>query len=380
MRYFDHNATHPLLPVAREAWLTALERYPGNPSSPHRLGNRSDQALEQARHQVAAHLGCRPGEITFTSGATESNNAIIRHLQLATEGNIWVSSIEHPSMHLSARRSLGSRIRPIPVTHEGRVDLDTWLPQVERDRPGAVILMAANNETGVLQPTAEVLTWCRDRGIPFVCDAAQWIGRLPATGLGEATYVSGCAHKFGGPPGVGFLKAPTDIQPWMLGGSQEDGRRAGTENLPGILAMLAAWNYTEEQLSQEAHQIRIGWRTRFELALNERLPEVEILGKQSGRLWNTVAALLPTPDCRFRWVVRLDRLGFAVSTGSACSSGQEKPSQVLLAMGRSPEQAGRMIRFSSGWTTQESDWQALLEAICGEARKVFSKAFEKQPD
>jgi len=353
VRYFDHNATHPLSPAAREAWLDAAARFTGNPSSPHRLGGRADRALDDAREKLAAWLGCAPHEIVWTSGATEANNAALAHLA-SRRGELLMSAIEHPCVIESARRHFAGRVRTIAVDPAGVAQLGDSL----HGEAAAVALMAANNETGVLQPWREAFALCRERGVPMLCDAAQWIGRLPARGLGECDFVSGCAHKFGGPPGVGFLKCPADTRALIVGGPQEGGRRAGTQNVPGVLAMIAALAEREAARADES------LREDFIAKLRERLPQVRLLGEDAPRLWNTVSVLMPAArDCRQRWVVRLDRLGFAVSTGSACASGKEQPSHVLSAMGFTPEEAGRALRFSAGWETAREDWDALLEAL-----------------
>jgi cysteine desulfurase len=374
MLYFDHNATTPVLPHARQAWLEAVERYVGNPSSPHRLGSRADAALQQARQRLAQFLGCDAPDLVFTSGATESNNMVLHHFArtLPDSAEIWISSVEHPCVLRAAKRYFPGRHRLVPVTRRGVVDLD-WLNRaVRRKRPGLLGVMAANNETGVLQPWTESLAFCREREIPFFCDAAQWIGKLPCAGLGACDAVSGCAHKFGGPRGMGFLKCPSRgrFHPLLVGGKQEEGRRAGTENVPGTLSMLAALEYCEAVLADRGQlekgflATRLAWRTAFEQRLLEALPGSEVVGGESERLWNTVSALMPETGCPpQRWVVKLDKLGFAVSTGSACASGREEPSHVLRAMGYSPHQASRVLRFSSGWNTTEGDWNALLDGL-----------------
>lgn len=357
MLYFDHNATHPLSRAAREAWLEATERYPANPSSPHRLGARADAALQQAREKVAAWLGCEPLEIVWTSGATEANNAALHHLA-TREGEAWVSAIEHPSLLAAARKHFAGRQRLLPAPLD-----PAWLrAELECVRPACVAAMAANNETGALLPWRALAAACRERGVPFLCDAAQWIGKLPGHGLGTCDLVSGCAHKFGGPQGVGFLKCPPQTRPMLLGGPQEEGRRAGTENVAGVLAMVTALEERERALAGESD--RAVWRDAFERALLAALPGTEIVGGSGPRLWNTSAVIMPElPDGRQRWVVRLDKLGFAVSTGSACASGKEQPSHVLSALGYTAAQAGRVLRFSSGWETTEEDWRALLRGV-----------------
>jgi cysteine desulfurase len=225
--------------------------------------------------------------------------------------------------------------------------------------------MAANNETGVLQPWPELAALCREFQVPFLCDAAQWLGRLPARGLGACDFVSGCAHKFGGPKGVGFLKCPSrsHLTPLIVGGPQEDGRRAGTENVPSILAMVAALQIREQAIARNDHNVLSTRRDAFESQLLLNLPGSVIVGANSPRLWNTVSALMPETDCRQRWVVKLDKAGVAVSTGSACASGKENPSHVLAAMGFRPEQASRVLRFSAGWETTDTDWQTLEQAL-----------------
>jgi cysteine desulfurase len=367
MIYFDHNATTPLLPEARAVWLDAVERFVGNPSSPHRLGARADAALQEAREKLAGFLGCDPADVVWTSGATESNNMVLHHVArtLPPHTEVWVSSVEHPCALEAAAFHFRSRVHRIPATRAGTIDLDWLTRQLAHRQPGLVAVMAANNETGVLQPWREARALCRQWNVPFCCDAAQWIGKLPARGLGDCEFVSGSAHKFGGPRGVGFLKCPSGrrVTPLFLGGSQEDGRRAGTENVAGVLAAVAALEVRERMLADGAHEQRRRWRETFETALGRALPGSQILGPGSERLWNTVSALMPEADCQQRWVVKLDRFGCAVSTGSACASGKEEPSHVLLAMGYRPDEAGRMLRFSSGWETTEADWSTLLDGL-----------------
>ena len=367
MIYFDHNATTPMLPEARQAWLEAAEAFIGNPSSPHRLGSRADSAIIGARQRLAEFLGCDALDITWTSGATESNNTVLHHFarSLPSDAEVWVSAIEHPCVLTATRHYFSKRHRLIPVTRGGVVDLNWLTDELAHERPGLVAIMAANNETGVLQPWREALAICKQWGVPFFCDAAQWIGKLPANGLGECDFVSGAAHKFGGPKGVGFLKCPAKgrIEPLLRGGPQEEGRRAGTENVAGILSMMTALEVREATLVKDGHETQTRLRDGFVERLLRSLPGAEVVGLRQPRLWNTVSALMPEADCQSRWVVKLDKLGFAVSTGSACSSGKEEPSHVIGAMGYSPTEAGRVLRFSSGWETTGQDWNALLEAL-----------------
>jgi len=362
MLYFDHNATSPLCSAAREAWLEASERFVGNPSSPHRLGARAEKALDDARAQLAGFLNCSPMDVVWTSGATESNNLVLYHSAQALPGDseVWISAIEHPCMIEATRKNFGERYQLLPVTGGGVLDLGYLEKEIARHRPGLIAVMAANNETGVLQPWREVQALCRDHEIQFLCDAAQWVGKLPVAGLGECDFVSGCAHKFGGPTGIGFLKCPPKgaLHAQLVGGPQEEGRRAGTENVAGVLSMLAALVERETSLANGGEVAKKTMRDDF----ISRISEATILGQGEERLWNTVSAKLPG-DCRARWVVKLDKAGFAVSTGSACASGKEAPSHVLKAIGVADEDTDRVVRFSSGWETTAADWEALAKGV-----------------
>ena len=373
MLYFDHNATSPLAPVARQAWLDACDRFPGNPSSPHRAGSRADAALQDARQRLADILDCDPYHIVWTSGATESNNTILAHFARGAgeSDEAWISAIEHPSVLQATDNFFGKRVRRIPVTGQGLIDLNWLTDEIAHKRPALVAIMAANNETGVLQPWREVGAICREWRVPFFCDAVQWLGKLPSAELGQCDFVSGSAHKFGGPRGVGFFKCgDAPIRSLLWGGPQEEMRRAGTENVPGVLAMVAALEEREIWLKSGEQKGRLPARQRFEESLIKSLPGAAIVGHHAERLWNTISVVMPEVDCRQRWVVKLDKAGLAVSTGSACSSGKEQPSHVLAAMGYSPEKASRVIRISSGWETTEADWRKLLDGIEAVARQM----------
>ena len=367
MLYFDHNATTPVCEEAIEAWVKATRDLAGNPSSQHRLGSRSERAIDEAREELAASLGCRSHEIIWTSGATESANMVFHHVAETSPNNapIWVSSIEHPCVIESARQRFGDRVCWIPVTSDGVVDRRWIEDRLRTEQPALLAVMAANNETGVLQPWREVQEFCKSAKVPFFCDAAQWIGKLPAAELGACDFTSGCAHKFGGPKGIGFLKVPdkSPFRPMIHGGPQEEKRRAGTENVAGIISMMTALRLREKALGESSDESLSQSRKDFENQLLAALPDCRIIGHDTSRLWNTSMAIMPSADCRARWVVKLDKLGVAVSTGSACASGKEASSHVLSAMGLSDEQAGLALRFSAGWETKPADWCQLLEKI-----------------
>lgn len=380
MLYFDYNATAPLERAAADAWLEAAREFPGNPSSPHRLGTRAELALDRARQSLAHILGCESEALVWTSGATESANTVLRHFAatLPADQEVWVSPTEHPCVIETARHLFGPRCVSPRVNADGQLDLGWIQEQLRARRPGFVACMAANNETGVLQPWRECAALLQHQHqIPLVCDATQWVGRNPALGLGKCSFLFGSGHKLGAPRGTGFLKCPPGarLEPLLLGGAQEEGRRSGTENVAGAVAFVAMLEICEQRIRGDRSpvqdeqtialklKLKLEQRAQFERRLLERLPGALIVGADAPRLWNTVSALMPRTDCQQRWVVKLDRLGAAVSTGSACASGKEKPSHVLLAMGYEPADASRALRFSCGWETTPSDWDRLLDHL-----------------
>ena len=368
MIYLDHNATAPLCQAARDAWLAAHERGFGNPSSLHRPGQRAERALDDAREDLSAYLDARASELVWTSGATEAANAVIAHLSSKISSVLAVSAIEHPCVMEAAERWFKGRLEIIPVDSNGIVRMDRIQALLASKTIGAVAVMAANNETGVIQPWQNVQQLCTENGASFICDATQWIGRMPGAGLGACDYVFASGHKFGAPVGIGFLKLPvrssgTTFQSLLLGGPQEDARRAGTQNVAAAAAFAAALRHRASQLGSIADLLAM--RSRIESQLRERIDTVQIIAECEERLWNTITILAPaTADCRQRWIVRLDAVGIAASSGSACASGKEKPSHVLAAMGLG-DCADRVVRFSGGWETTEDEWRLAVEACMG---------------
>ena len=366
MIYLDHNATAPLCAAAREAWLAAHERGFGNPSSLHRPGQRAERALDLAREELAAHLDSQASDLVWTSGATEAANATLAHLSKQTRSALAVSAVEHPCVMEAAERWFQGRLEIIPVDANGIVRIERVQTLLASKTIGALAAMAANNETGVLQPWQTLRQLCTENGVPFVCDATQWMGRLPGTELGVCDYVFASGHKFGAPVGIGFLKLPARaaapiFQSLLLGGPQEDARRAGTQNVAAAAAFAAALNHSAANMDSIAERLAI--RARIESQLRERIEGLRIIAESEQRLWNTITILAPAAlDCRQRWVVRLDAAGVAASSGSACASGKENPSHVLTAMGLG-DCADRVVRFSGGWETTETEWQRAVE-IC----------------
>jgi cysteine desulfurase len=359
--YFDANATTPLHPAARAAWLEAPWH---NPSSLYREAAAARERLEDCRARLASLLDCEPEDLLFVSGATEANNAVLSHF-LGRGKTVAVSSIEHPSVREPAT---GAHL--IPAGPDGLASLEALTQILDARKPSLVSLMAANNETGVLQPWREALALCRSAGAAFHCDAAQWLGKLPAAGLGACDFLTGSAHKFGGPKGVGFLKVSAAHGPlrWLRGGPQEERRRAGTENLPGIAAMLAALEALELSLTD-----RSLWeapRAAFEAAIRSAVAGTVVVAENSPRLWNTALLIMPhTPNVK--WLARLSRAGFQVSTGSACSSGGGA-SEVLTAMGLPDDSLQRVLRVSAAWTQTPHDWTALAAAFAAVNASLMS--------
>lgn len=357
--YFDHNATTPFCQAAQEAWLKASRDHWHNASSLYREAGFTAQKLDAARERLGDLLGCEAARIVFTSGASESNNAL-----LATrDGLTAFSSIEHPSVREAARHWLGCGTVEIPVNEDGVVALDAVTQVIEASQPSLISVMAANNESGTLQPWREIAELCHQRGIAVHTDAAQWLGKLPSHRLGECDYITGSAHKFGGPKGIGFLVLKDEEEPlrFLCGGPQEGGRRAGTENYPAIEAMVTALEFITPRLDEIA-ATQAPLRDAFELTLSNAMPGLRIIGERAPRLWNTSLMVMPRHD-NLKWLTRLSRLGFAISTGSACSSGKEGSSVVVTALGASPEELRRVVRLSGGYQTTAEDWQALAAAF-----------------
>lgn len=275
-----------------------------------------------------------------------------------------ISAVEHPCIYAASRKILGDKVEILPVSKHGQVDIDALGRTLRRQRWAMVSIMAANNETGVTMSWKDVQQLCRNTGVPYHCDAAQWIGKMPLGGLAECDYVTASAHKFGGPKGVGFILAPTGEQDFGLlaGGDQEHGRRAGTEDLPSIAAMIAALEDAIEELSPCLSAEQEEQRDIFEAIVKADVAGLQIVGEKSKRLWNTSLLIMPRFE-NFRWVARLDKKGFEVSTGSACATGKEGPSHVLTAMGFSSEEARRAVRVSACSKTPVVDWQELAIAI-----------------
>jgi len=364
--YFDANATTPLFPVARERYLSALDQSWANPSSLHHAGGAVRRQLEEAREELAELLGLeQPSRIVFVSGATESANIVFRHAA-ATSGpdaTVLLSPLEHPCVREAAAQAFPGRVVEAPIHPSGEIDLARFEECLAHYRPVLASVMAANNETGGLQPWAAIQRQCASQPapIPFHCDAAQWLGKMPSCDLGQVDWLTGSSHKFGGPKGVGFLVVPEGLNRLhgaSVGGSQEHGFRAGTENAPGVLAMVAALVATSKLQPQTSG----AGRDAFERRILDSLPGPQVVGGTTTRLWNTSMVVMPAFS-NLSWLTRLSHLGFQLSTGSACSAGKDNPSHVMEAMGLTHDEMGRVLRASALWETTEEDWLDLAEAM-----------------
>jgi cysteine desulfurase len=352
--YFDYNATTPLDPQVREAMLPYLSEVWGNPSSVHHVGRQARAVLDEARERAARVLGCKPSEVVFTSGGTESANLAIlgaaRRLK-AKGRHIITSSVEHPAVlqcceYLAQQE--GFELTTLPVNHEGMVSPDSL---AEAIRPDTILasVMAANNEIGTVQPVAELGAICRQRGIVFHTDAVQWFGKQPFEAVHQfnADLVSVCGHKIHGPKGAGalFIRSPLQPAPLLLGGSHENERRAGTENLASIIGLVEAMErfirppvFASEGLTHLTGRL---------LRLIDGLPGAQFVGSRERRLANTVSFVVPASDS-ITLLAGLDLEGICASSGSACSAGSLEPSHVVRALGLEQRAANALVRFSLG--------------------------------
>ncbi|MGI9426283.1 MAG: cysteine desulfurase family protein [Hyphomicrobiaceae bacterium] len=370
--YMDYNATTPIRPVAREAVLAALDTL-GNPSSVHREGRTARAIVEDAREKIAALVHCMPSDVVFTSGATEANNWVLS----ASWQTIFLPEIEHDSNLAPARRS-PARVIELPAVQTGQADVTEVANVVLSGQSvgsAVLVLQAANNETGVVQPVAEAADFCREHDIAVHCDAVQAAGRIDLgfSQLGVDT-LSLSSHKIGGPMGVGALivRDADRAKPMIVGGGQERRQRAGTENVSGIAGFGAAAEAALRDLAQVGRLEAL--RTRLEQQIQATTPQAVIVGADAKRLANTSCVALPGTSAEIL-LIKLDLAGISVSSGAACSSGKVGASHVLSAMGLAPEVARGAIRISLGWNTSERDVDAVLSAwrdVVGDRQKAVA--------
>jgi cysteine desulfurase len=352
--YFDYNATTPLDPVVREAMLPFLGEVWGNPSSVHHVGRKARAFLDEFREKTAKVLRCKPSEVIFTSGGTESVNLAIfgaSRMLKAKGRHIITSAVEHHTVLHSFQylaKNEGFETTILPVNREGLISADALAREI---RPDTVLvsLMAANNEIGSIQPVAEFGKICRERGVLFHTDTVQWFGKEPFSGVQQfnADLISICAHKFHGPKGAGalFINSPLLPDPILFGGSHENERRAGTENLAAIAGFVTALEhfvvkpvFPKDKLSELSSRL---------IQLIDHIPGVHFVGSREQRLANTVSFVVEVADS-ISLLANLDLEGVCASSGSACSAGSIEPSHVVSALGVDASLANSLIRFSLG--------------------------------
>ena len=360
--YLDHNASAPLKPAVKAAMVQAMDLV-GNPSSVHGFGRSVRRAVEEARAHVAALAGVKPAQVLFTGSGTEANNLALRGFP---GRRVITSAIEHDSVLAAMPDALR-----VPVDRNGVADLEALGRLLaEGEGPALVSLMLANNETGVIQPVAEAAALAHTHGALFHCDAVQAAGRLPLNlaALG-ADLLTLSAHKIGGPAGVGALVIAEGLEPEALirGGGQEKRRRAGTENVVGLVGFGAAARLALEELPGAASLALL--RDELETRALAAVPGARAMGAGSARVGNTSCLVLPGVPGETQ-VMALDLAGVAVSAGSACSSGKVKPSHVLAAMGEDADTASSAIRVSLGWDSDADAVERFVAAWTAMARRL----------
>lgn len=384
MVYLDHNATSPLRPEARAAVLAALDDG-GNPSSVYAAGRKARATLERAREAVAVFACAKPDEVIFTSGGTEAIALALSGAVMASlEGGaritrLFVSAIEHDAVRANAaavaERVAGLRIETIPVTGDGVIDLDALRGGLREGKGRALVaVMAANNETGVIQPVELVATLAREAVAFLLVDAIQAAGKIEIGRFSShVDYMTLSAHKLGGPAGAGALivKESAPLAPQTLGGGQEKRRRAGTENVSGIAGFGAAAAVVSANMKDETARVT-ALRDGFERELKRAFPGVTIFGETAPRLANTSNFAWPAMTAETA-VMALDLEGVMVSSGAACSSGKVARSHVLEAMGVEERLARHALRASFGWNSAAADGIAAMAALTKIAARAHAR-------
>jgi cysteine desulfurase len=374
-RYLDYNATCGATEAALSAMIQTSRESFGNPSSLHWAGRAARRVLDDARETIAGHVGAEAGAVVFTSGGTEANNmAIFGTLFGQSPARIVTTAIEHPSVLRPLERfeAQGWELVRVRPGSDGVVTAEAMQAAIDTDTR-LVCMMAANNETGAVQPVGLVSAHCRAIGVPVLVDAVQALGKIPLNLRDwDADFVSLSAHKVGGPKGVGALvmRRGSTLQELAPGGGQERKRRSGTENVPGIAGFAAALGEIDFESTRML-------RDAFERALLARFPEAGVFAADASRLPNTSMVHLPGMDGE-TLLMQLDLAGFAVASGSACSSGKRDPSHVLLAMGASVDEARSSLRISFGPGNAIEDAEALIEAIDASYGRLQSMAGLRQ--
>lgn len=368
MIYLDHAATTPCRPEAMEAMLPYLGDTFGNPSSVHLAGQEARKALEDARQRVAEVLGVRPEEVVFTGGGTEGDNAVIfgsYHYWRGRKNHVISAGTEHDAVLNSVEllRAWGVEVTLLPVDSFGRVDPADLKAAIRRDT-FLVSLMAANNEVGTLHPMAELGRVCREAEVPFHTDAVQWIGALPAaTDAWGVNFLVCTAHKFYGPKGTGVLvmRRGSRLKPFLVGGGQERGHRAGTVNVAGAVGFAKAIELAAEEQETVSQRLE-SLRQRLWSGIQDRLGGAFLNGHPTERLPNNLNVSFPGVESDVL-VLSLDLEGVACSSGSACSAGAIEPSHVLKAMNLPQERQTSALRLTLGRGTTTEEIDSTLAAL-----------------
>jgi cysteine desulfurase len=373
--YLDHNATTPVHADVLEAMLPYFSEKFGNASSIHASGREAKAALEDARTKVAELLGCKSSEIYFTSGGTESDNFAIKGTAFANRGkgrHIITSPIEHHAVTRSCEflQKEGFEITYLPVDSEGLVDPDDLRRSIKNDTI-LVTIMHANNETGIIQDLKKLVSVAHENGVCFHTDAVQATGKIPYNipDLG-CDLLSISAHKLYGPKGVGllYIKSGTKIQPWNQGGGHERGRRAGTENVAGIVGLAKALEIAYRDMEKETAKL-LSMTCRFYELVKDRIPDIRLNGSLERRVPNTLNISFRAIEGE-SMILSLDMKGISVSSGSACTSGATEPSHVLLAMKVPPELAHGSLRFSFGRSNSDEDIDYIVDMLANEVQRL----------
>jgi len=371
MSYFDNNATTPLHPKARQALLDASTENWANPSSPYRISAKVRASMQLCRESIASSLDTDSNQITFTSGSTEANNSVFSNLArtASSSSRVLLSSYEHPSVSEAAHHWFADRVDYLGAQPDGTVSTDDLEACLSKEPlPALVSILAASNESGVIQLWREAARICRKFGVPYHCDSTQLPGKENLSELSLCSYSVFSAHKFGGPKGLGWL-VWAGASSTLVGGKQEKGRRGGTENFPAIASAYQAWESVVQAPIDTAGLANL--RDNFEDQMEKQFPGIRIIGKSSPRLWNTSLLIMPEFE-NLRWVGKLDKLGFQVSTGSACSTTKTGGSPIAQALDLSMSETQRLIRVSSFQEHTGSDWEALAVAF-GQADSLLKE-------
>jgi cysteine desulfurase len=385
MVYMDYNATTPTdIRILKEMEPFFCERF-GNPSSIYEIARENRKLIEKARENVARLIDAEPDEIFFTSGGTESDNWAIKGVAFAlrNKGNhIITSQIEHHAVLNTCKflSKIGYEITYAPTDKYGIVDVE-FIEKSIRKETILITIMHANNEIGTIEPVEEISKIAREKGIYFHTDSVQTVGKIPVSvkKLG-VDMLSLSAHKFYGPKGVGaiYIKKGTKIEPYLHGGEQEKGKRAGTYNVPGIIGLGKAAEIAIEEMEEEMKKVKY-LRDKLERGIIEKIPEVVINGHPENRLYNTLNLCVKYVEGE-SILLNLDFEKIYASSGSACTSGSLEPSHVLLAIGIPPEIAHGSLRFSLGKYNEEKDVDMVLEVLPGIVEKLrkLSPFWEKK--